>query len=122
MKKLGLALITLISIALLAAAGTVYYVLLGEWHTTAYAAGKTNTVKVYAFEDENAEASDGQVLTEAGTVLRGSEVSRYRKSVKQDGVTYHKVAVSLEDFTGNNDEHHVKKEAAAILLKRWRTM
>ena len=113
MKKLGLALITLISIALLAAAGTVYYVLLGEWHTTAYAAGKTNTVKVYAFEDENAEASDGQVLTEAGTVLRGSEVSRYRKSVKQDGVTYHKVAVSLDDGSSEGRTLYMAEESMA---------
>ena len=142
MKKFGLAVITLISILLLAAAGSVYYVLLGEWHTAAYAAGKTNVVKVYAFKDEvsaaadntaeadaenvesdaenadasgtgdktaTSEASDQHVLVEVGSVIRGSEISKYRKTVKQDGVTYHKAAVTLTDednsLIGEDDQN-----------------
>ena len=142
MKKFGLAVITLISILLLAAAGSVYYVLLGEWHTAAYAAGKTNVVKVYAFSDEigaaadntaeadaenveadaenadasgtgdkmaTSEASDQHVLVEVGSVIRGSEISKYRKTVKQDGVTYHKAAVTLTDednsLIGEDDQN-----------------
>lgn len=142
MKKFGLAVITLISILLLAAAGSVYYVLLGEWHTAAYAAGKTNVVKVYAFKDEvsaeagnaaeadaenveaddenadasgtgdktaTSEASDQHVLVEVGSVIRGSEISKYRKTVKQDGVTYHKAAVTLADednsLIGEDDQN-----------------
>ena len=116
--------------------------LLGEWHTAAYAAGKTNVVKVYAFKDEvsaaadnaaeadaenveadaenadasgtgdktaTSEASDQHVLVEVGSVIRGSEISKYRKTVKQDGVTYHKAAVTLTDednsLIGEDDQN-----------------
>ena len=86
MKKFGLAVVILISIGLMACAGFVYYVLLGQWHTSAYAAGKTNTVSVYAFEDELSESADEKdgagehVLAEAGTDFNNNKA--YKRSNK----------------------------------------
>ena len=105
MKKFRLGVVILISLLILAIAGTVYFVLLGQWHTTAYAAGRTSTVKVYSYADEvpaaeETEKSDTEnqepahELVEAGEVTRGSELMKYRESAEQDGVKYHKVEVS----------------------------
>lgn len=60
MKKLGWGLITLVAILLLAGAGVVYFLLLGQWHGTSYAAGKTNLVKVYTFESAVNQAEDAE--------------------------------------------------------------
>lgn len=51
MKKIGWSFLILVAVLLLAAAGAVYYLLLGQWHGTAYAAGKTNFVKVYTLDE-----------------------------------------------------------------------
>ena len=84
----------LISVLLIAIAGVVYFILLGQWHTTAFAAGRTNTVKVYSYGAEAAADTDKSPgLTECGEVIRGSEVTRYSQSVTEGGVTYHKVKV-----------------------------
>ena len=129
MKKFKVFVLILISIALLAAAGTVYYVLLGQWKTPAYAAGKTNVVKVYAFEDElideNSDAEEaGEAqdhhLEEVGTLIRGTEVSRYRKSVTQDGVTYHKIAfVSKPGEQGDAPADSEDQETSNDLRERF---
>ena len=159
MKRFRLIVIALISLLLFAIAGTVYCVLLGQWHTTAYAAGRTNEVKIYAFSDELNEekaedadvsaASDGtdkegenaetkenadtegsaegeesaapegdgdeaadsgasHTLVEAGSLTRGAEVIRYRQSVTQDGITYHRIKVG---DTGKTSEEGVEDGA-----------
>ena len=139
MKKFRLVVAIFISLLLFAIAGVVYFVLLGQWHGTAYAAGKTNLVKVYRLadvseggaadsvadtdaaesagdadsgadvsadssEDKNADsntsnadsnAGTGPQMVEAGSVIRGSQVVSYLKSVEVDGVTYRKVKADL---------------------------
>ena len=96
MKKTRLTIIAAISVLLLAAAGVVYFLLLGQWHTEAYAAGRTNTVKVYTLE--------GEALKEAGEVTRGSALKKYLKTVTDSGVTYHQVSVdSFADGTETGD-------------------
>ena len=98
MNKFRLGVVGLIALLFLAIAGTVYFVLLGQWHTAAYAAGRTNTVKVYSYADEISASesadTDEHILIEAGEAVRGSRLMKYRKSAVQDGVTYHKVELS----------------------------
>ena len=124
MRKIYTGALILIAILLIATAGVVYFVLLGQWHTTAYAAGRTNTVKVYSYADEAAqdteegsEAAEHQ-LAESGEVIRGSEITRYRQSVTQDGVTYHKVKVkTYADGTEPGDaELYMTEESTADLI------
>ena len=112
MKKLRLSLGILTALILLGTAGVVYFVLLGQWHTSAYAAGKTNTVKVYSYvEDENAEGA--QVFSEAGTVTRGSEVTRYIKSVTENGSTYHRISTDVfSDGTPAGDNELYMEEGS----------
>ena len=82
----------LIALLLFAIAGTVYWILLGQWHTVSYAAGNSNEVKIYRItENENGKKNAPE---EAGTVIRGSAVNRYMESVTADGVTYHKVSTA----------------------------
>lgn len=105
-KKTGLVIAAIVSVLLLAIAGAVYFVLLGQWHTTAYAAGKTNTVKVYAYEtagegETQEDSSETAALKEAGEVIRGSQVTRYLKHVSENGVTYHQI--SIEKFADGNE-------------------
>ena len=124
MKKINTGALILISILLIAIAGVVYYVLLGQWHTTAYAAGRTNTVAVYSYADEAAQGTEegsGEAehkLTETGEVVRGSEIVRYRQAVEQDGVTYHKVNVeTFADGTEPGDaELYMTEESTADLV------
>lgn len=96
----------LISILLLAIAGVVYFVLLGQWHGTAYAAGKTNLVSVYRLSDEEA----GAQMTEAGSVIRGSEVTSYLKSVTIDGVTYRMIKTDLYGEEAASEESAAPEE------------
>lgn len=96
----------LIFILLLAIAGVVYFVLLGQWHGTAYAAGKTNLVSVYRLSDEEA----GAQMTEAGSVIRGSEVTSYLKSVTIDGVTYRMIKTDLYGEEAASEESAAPEE------------
>ncbi|MBQ3291331.1 MAG: hypothetical protein IJH43_02995 [Mogibacterium sp.] len=89
MKKFRIGIGVLISLLLIAIAGTVYYLLLSQWHTAAFAAGNSNTVKVYRLSDEAAPE-------EAGTLIRGTAVEKYRKSIQADGVTYYKVKADID--------------------------
>ena len=99
MKKVNSGVLMLISVLLIAIAGVVYFILLGQWHTTAFAAGRTNTVKVYSYGAEAAADTDKSPgLTECGEVIRGSEVTRYSQSVTEGGVTYHKVKVKAAEL------------------------
>ena len=127
MKNFRLAIVVLISLLILAIAGTVYFILLGQWHQSAYAAGRTNTVKVYRYEDEDgkadaeeaaAEEGPSHRLIEAGEVTRGSELMKYRKSAEQDGVTYHMVKVEkLADGSDPGDgELYMAGENTADLI------
>lgn len=93
MKKFRLSVLVIISLLLIAIAGTIYYMLLSQWHTAAFAAGKSNTVKVYKLSET--EGSEPPVPEEAGTLIRGTEVSKYRKNFQADGVTYYKVKADL---------------------------
>lgn len=106
MKKFRLAVTVLISFLLLAIAGTVYYVMLGQWHSASFAAGNSNTVRVYKMHDAEADAAqEGEAadqaaeasgtLEEAGRVIRGSRVEKYRKSITVDGIKYYKVSADL---------------------------
>lgn len=119
MKNVRRGAVILISLLLLAIAGVVYFVLLGQWHSSAYAAGKTNLVKVYKIADESEEISDdsdgsgsgsGQHMVEAGAVIRGSKVSRYGKSVTADGVTYRQIKADL--YTAEESDTAEEKETA----------
>ncbi len=119
MKKFRLGVIVLISLLFLAIAGTVYFVLLGQWHTAAFAAGRTSTVKVYSYADEAADKEEPvHELAEAGEVIRGSELMKYRKSVEQDGVTYHKV--ELDSFADGSEpgdtELYMPEESIADII------
>lgn len=125
MKKARLGIAAFISLLMIVIAGGMYYLLLTQWHTEAFAAGKTNTVKVYRIAGEDAEDSEGAKDTEdaedsekqseeppeelseelsmeeIGTLIRGSAVTRYRKSVNVDGVTYCRIKVDQELITIN---------------------
>ena len=68
-KKISTGAGILIALLLFAIAGTVYWILLGQWHTVSYAAGNSNEVKIYRrTENENGKKN---VPEEAGTVIRG---------------------------------------------------
>ena len=106
----------LISVLLIAIAGVVYFILLGQWHTTAFAAGRTNTVKVYSYGAEAAADTDKSPgLTECGEVIRGSEVTRYSQSVTEGGVTYHKVKVKAyaDGTEPGGEELYMPEESTA---------
>ena len=90
MKKFRTFVGILIALLMFAIAGVVYFILLGQWHTPAYAAGNSNEVTVYRIAD-TAEEDAEPVPEEAGSIVRGSEVTRYIESVTADGVTYCKV-------------------------------
>ena len=90
MKKFRTFVGILIALLMFAIAGVVYFILLGQWHTPAYAAGNSNEVTVYRIAD-TAEEDAEPVPEEAGSIVRGSEVTRYMESVTADGVTYCKV-------------------------------
>ena len=77
----------LIALLLFAIAGVVYYILLGQWHTAAYAAGNSNTVNIYRISEDGSETT----VESIGTVIRGSKITRYIKSITVDGVNYHKI-------------------------------
>ena len=112
MRKFRLGVVVLISILLIAIAGTVYYLLLTQWHTPAYAAGNSNTVKVYRLAqteaaDSEAETEGGSsepVIEKAGTIVRGSSVSKYEKTVTVDGTTYVKVKADSVTEVGEKAE------------------
>ena len=127
----------MIALLFLAIAGAVYFVLLGQWHTSAFAAGRTSTVKVYSYADEAAaegSSEDGSEetsaaedaekqepvheLAEAGEVIRGSGLMKYRKSVEQDGGTYHKV--ELDSFADGSEpgdaELYMPEESIADIV------
>ena len=90
MKKIRLGAGILIAFLLFAIAGVVYFILLGQWHTAAYAAGNSNEVSVFRI----AEPKEGEepAPEEAGKVIRGSEVMKYLQNVTVDGVTYNKIS------------------------------
>jgi len=112
MRKFRLGVVVLISLLLIAIAGTVYYLLLTQWHTPAYAAGNSNTVKVYRLAqteaaDSEAETEGGSsepVIEKAGTIVRGSSVSKYEKTVTVDGTTYVKVKADSVTESGDKAE------------------
>ena len=88
-RNIGLGAGITIAILLFAIAGVIYFILLGQWHTTAFAAGNSNQVTIYRIaENENGEKQPPEA---AGTVTRGRAVTRYLESETADGVTYHKV-------------------------------
>ena len=89
LSKIRIFALIMIAAALTGIAAAVYFVLLGQWHGTSYAAGRSNLVTVYR------QADDGS-MEEAGSVIRGSEVTSYLKSVSEDGVTYRQVQPLLE--------------------------
>ena len=76
-KKIRFGAGILIAFLLFAIAGVVYYILLGQWHTAAYAAGNSNAVKIYKVSGNG----DDAVLEPGGTVIRGSRVTRYIQSI-----------------------------------------
>ena len=104
MRKVRLFVVVLIALLLMAIAGTIYYLAILQWHTEAYAAGRSNTVKVYRIDnpagsddgsasdaekvDADAGTADTQTLTEAGTLVRGTQVDRYRKAIHEGDETY----------------------------------
>lgn len=114
MKKFRLFVIAIISLLLFAIAGAVYYVLLGQWHTAAYAAGKSNTVNVYAFADETGEGTEHE-LVKAGKIIRGTELMKYRKSEKHDGKTFCKVTFdAFADGSEPGDSVHYINEDSLV--------
>lgn len=88
-RKIGLGAGIITALLLFAIAGVIYWVLLGQWHTDVFAAGNSSQVRIYKI----AENEKGEKLPpeDAGTVTRGSSITRYLESVTADGVTYHKV-------------------------------
>ena len=103
MKKLGRALVVIIALLLVAIAGLFYYISLKPLQTTAYAAGNSNAVKIYRIAEstDGEERTDtpggGQALEEAGTVIRGSMIRRYSKSIESEGHTYYLIDSPFED-------------------------
>ena len=88
-RKTGIGAGITIAIILFVIAGVIYFILLGQWHTAAFAAGNSNQVTIYRITEN--EKGEKQPPEAAGTVTRGKAVTRYLESVTADGVTYHKV-------------------------------
>ena len=100
MKKFRLGIVVLIALLMIGIAGTVYYLLLLQWHTPAFAAGSSSTVKVYITAGEEGGEN---TLSEAGTLIRGSAVERYRKTITADGVTYQQIKTDPSLLTVQDD-------------------
>ena len=108
MKKIRTGAWILIALLLFAIAGVVYFILLGQWHTQAYAAGNSSEVPVYRIT----EPEDGgqAAAEEAGTVIRGSSVTKYMKTAEVDGVTYTKISAE-----GLSDEEELYMAEASLV-------
>ena len=107
MKKVRLGAGILIAFLLFAIAGVVYFILLGQWHTAAYAAGNSNEVSVFRITEP--KEGEDPAPEEAGKVIRGSEVMKYLQSVTVDGVTYNKITSDAYP-----DEHDLYMEASSL--------
>ena len=118
-SRLRLGIVLIIAALLLAIAGAGYYVLLGQWHGTSYAAGRTNTVKVSTIKEDAEQGSGGSEdadepeMIEAGSVIRGSEVTRYLKSVTIDDVVYRQI--KLDESAQDNSSESGDVAAEAVL-------
>lgn len=99
----------LIAFLLFAIAGVVYYILLGQWHTAAYAAGNSNTVNIYKMSESGEETT----VEPVGTVIRGSKVTRYIHNITSDGVTYYKV--KSDAYPGEKDLYMAESSLAGTV-------
>jgi hypothetical protein len=99
----------MIAFLLIAIAGVVYYILLGQWHTAAYAAGNSNTVNIYKVSESGEETT----VEPVGTVIRGSKVTRHIHNITSDGVTYYKV--KSDAYPGEKDLYMAESSLAGTV-------